>query len=607
MSQRYSRAAKEKWAANPHKPPRRPPVVIPNSDNAKLIEENKLTLIGRVTNPTVQKTRALVDFFTQHWSTVGALTGRDLGPHLFQFRFETEQDLQSILCKAPYHFKKWMIILQRWEPIVSDDFPAKIPFWIRVHDLPLHFWNEPTLNTIGEELGVVETRDADHGRVRVLLNGLKPLEMHLDISLPSGDIKKVELEYEKLEKHCFNCHLLSHENSDCPNRAPTRDRRADQGTISQARTLDRLEEARRRRDDRRDVRDGRDYWNRHDAHIQRDISTKGPYGEPSHAVSARSPRTPPPRTFRNTQGPLSVVPDPRDRERRPLASRLSDSRREDSHLSREHNSYHTNRDRSLDSSSRGQGTWIRKTTQSLENRLLQSQISNTPSPRPERETMSELPTVQNPTGSSSRDRGSALGRLSIPIDKEQLLQRGASIKDSGRLQNVEIHYLEESFPNGPAEGNSIPSSSRAPIQARLSLPQVSPIRSLSEDRRHVFERLGNPAEPDLVELASSEVQEQDSLTLADIRDASRAAEKRKVGERPAAWKRGPRSPLVGVTMKKRRVTKVQNSPKRRSSSSQQAAPTGQNGGRSRAPPTTAIIPAITKAKAGFRTAKSFVP
>nr|VDD59871.1 unnamed protein product [Brassica oleracea] len=30
--------------------------------------------------------------------------------------------------------------------------------------------------------------------------------MVLDISLPSGDIKKVELEYEKLEKHCFSCH-----------------------------------------------------------------------------------------------------------------------------------------------------------------------------------------------------------------------------------------------------------------------------------------------------------------------------------------------------------------------------------------------------------------
>ncbi|KAL0716010.1 hypothetical protein Bca4012_065332 [Brassica carinata] len=334
MSHRYSRAAKEKWAANSLKPPHRPPVVIPSSDNTKLIEENKLTLIGRVTNPTVQKTRALVDFFTQHWSTV-------------------------------------------------DDFSAMIPFWIRVHDLPLNFWNEPTPKTIGEELGVVETRGVDHGRVRVLINGRKPLEMHLDISLPSVDIKKVELEYEMLEKHCFNCHLLSHENSDCLNRAPPRDHRADQSTISQTRSLDRLEDARRRCDDRRGERD---YWN---------------------------------------------------------------------------------------------------------------------------------------------------------------------CRSVGRLQNVEIHYLEETFPNEPVEGNSIPSSSRAPIQSQLSLPQVSHIRSLSKDRRHVFERLGNTSiqgtSLNLEEPVPAEAQDQDSITLATMRAASKAAGKHKVVEKSSTRKR--------------------NSPKRRGSSS----------------------------------------
>lgn len=112
MSHIYSRAAKEKWAANSLKPPRRPPVVIPSSDNTKLIEENKLTLIGRVTNPTVQKTRALVDFFTKHWSTVGVITGRDLGPHLFQFRSETEQ--------SPIYFSKSSLPLQK-----VDDYSSK--------------------------------------------------------------------------------------------------------------------------------------------------------------------------------------------------------------------------------------------------------------------------------------------------------------------------------------------------------------------------------------------------------------------------------------------------------------------------------------------------
>lgn len=231
----------------------------------------------------MQKTRAWVDFFTQHWFTVGTVTGRELGPQLFQFSFETEQYLQSFLRKAPYHFKKWMIILQRWKPSISDDFPAKIPFWIIIHGLPLHFWTDLTLNTIGEELGLVEDRDVDHARVRVLLNGLKPLEMHLNVSL-SGSIKKVELEYKKLEKHCFICHRLSHENIDCPSRTNEYADRAATGTISQTRTLDRLEESRRRRDERKR---GNEPWNRH--------GERGRWNLNHREVSSGSARTPPPR------------------------------------------------------------------------------------------------------------------------------------------------------------------------------------------------------------------------------------------------------------------------------------------------------------------------
>lgn len=119
---------------------------IPEVNSSSLIEENKFTLIGRVTNPAAQNTIALVDFFLQHWHVVGTITGRDLGLNLFQFKFESEQDLQAILSKAPFHFKRWMMILQRWEPIVSDYFPALISFWIRIHDILLHYWTDQALH-----------------------------------------------------------------------------------------------------------------------------------------------------------------------------------------------------------------------------------------------------------------------------------------------------------------------------------------------------------------------------------------------------------------------------------------------------------------------------
>ena len=147
-----------------------------------------------------------MDFFLQHWRVAGTITGRDLGPNLFQFKFETEQDLQSVLSEAPFHLKRWMLILQRWEPIVSDHFSVLI--WITIHGIPLHYWTDVVLEAIGNELGPVETYDVERGRIRVLINGLKPLEMSLKISL-SGELKQVELEYENLQKHCFLCYSLS--------------------------------------------------------------------------------------------------------------------------------------------------------------------------------------------------------------------------------------------------------------------------------------------------------------------------------------------------------------------------------------------------------------
>ncbi|KAF3559271.1 hypothetical protein F2Q69_00011178 [Brassica cretica] len=77
-----------------------------------------------------------------------------------------------------------------------------------------------------------------------------PYYMYLEISL-AGETKQVDLEYEKLDKHCFSCLSLSHEVKDCPSRTTSRNT-ADQNLgISQRRTLERIEENRRRTDNRK--------------------------------------------------------------------------------------------------------------------------------------------------------------------------------------------------------------------------------------------------------------------------------------------------------------------------------------------------------------------
>lgn len=224
----------------------------PTKENDNLIAANKLTIIERVTNPLLQRPRTVVEFLPQVWNLEGKVTGRDLRPEKFQLRFESEADLLSVLSKGPYHYKKWMILLQRWEPTVSDTLPSTISFWIRVHELPLHFWDDITLDVIGKELGRVTNKVTTDARVQIEMNGLLPLVMNLEIRLPSDEITTVEFEYLKIEKHCFVCFSLFHEENDCPERPrnlpPPKERRLG---ITQRIALQRIEAEKKRHDDRR--------------------------------------------------------------------------------------------------------------------------------------------------------------------------------------------------------------------------------------------------------------------------------------------------------------------------------------------------------------------
>lgn len=253
MSHRYSRQEKEKWLPSPPRLRHRSPIRIPECDNQELIEKNKLTLVGRVTNPRTQNSKALVNYMLQFWNLQGRVTGRDLGPERFQFQFKTEEDLLLVMSWSPFHFKQWMFILQRWEPVISEEFPSNILFWIQLQGLPQHYWTEKALKVIGAEMGIVEDIDTDQNRIRVHINALKALEKQVPIVLPSGEVTMVFLEYEKLGKHCFSCCSLAHEKKDCPHYSTQRggSRNREEVEPNQRNTLQRVEENRKRQAERR--------------------------------------------------------------------------------------------------------------------------------------------------------------------------------------------------------------------------------------------------------------------------------------------------------------------------------------------------------------------
>ncbi|KAJ4867774.1 Zinc knuckle CX2CX4HX4C protein [Raphanus sativus] len=73
---------------------------------------------------------------------------------------------------------------------------------------------------IGDELGTREKHELTSrtARVRVAIDGLKPLVKETIIEFDSGEEARITLEYKRLENHCSFCQRLSHLSSHCPTR-----------------------------------------------------------------------------------------------------------------------------------------------------------------------------------------------------------------------------------------------------------------------------------------------------------------------------------------------------------------------------------------------------
>lgn len=337
-----------------------------------------------------------------------------------------------------------MILLQRCEPVISNTFPRMIAFWIRVHGLPLHYWTDPSLTTIGEELGKILDKDAKHGRMRILVDGLRKLEMSLPVEV-DGEVITVDLKYEKLEKHCFICYSLCHEKDTCPlNRDRDNKEEVKQG-ISQHNTLRKLEDHRRKNDLRRSL----SLSSRDRAPDSREQHFSNHRSVHSRLQDSRLDRVPHlERSRSNYSG---------EEERRVLDGR----KRERDRDLREYSSHHSFPPQRNLTPTRRNSRDLSPTRYSKEARKQQdegqkSQSSRTPPPRPPRESM-KLPAVPEggEVNSCSRERTSALNRI-----EEQLPH------SSGRLSALE--RIEEV---------NIPSNERVSALEMIELPQEEPQRA----------------------------------------------------------------------------------------------------------------------------------
>ncbi|CAE6075097.1 unnamed protein product [Arabidopsis arenosa] len=193
--------------------------LVSKSMSSRKTEGYSKTVIGRCFNPRIQEMKSLLHMMPQICGLEGKVAGADLSLGKFQFDFDNEEDIAAVLKMEPFHFDNWMVSMVRWTPTVDPDYPSTLKFWVRVLDVPLQFWTEPTFRYIGKELSHVEedaaAMDLQKGRVQVTINGLNPLCFETEIEFSNGEETRFKLRYERLHGFCEVCFSLCHEAAFC--------------------------------------------------------------------------------------------------------------------------------------------------------------------------------------------------------------------------------------------------------------------------------------------------------------------------------------------------------------------------------------------------------
>ncbi|KAF3558929.1 hypothetical protein F2Q69_00012167 [Brassica cretica] len=155
----------------------------------------------------------------EQWGMSEKISACNLGNGRFLFNFDSEEDLNSVFSQGPFHHNFCMFVLVRWEPVIDENYPTMIPFWIQLHGIPLHLCTEHNLKAIGDRLGKLENVDTTDGKIQVGIDSSKPLLFSRKLQKRNKEDITIKLHYEKLFKHCSTCGLMSHENQDCPMKA----------------------------------------------------------------------------------------------------------------------------------------------------------------------------------------------------------------------------------------------------------------------------------------------------------------------------------------------------------------------------------------------------
>lgn len=199
------------------------PFVMPDLPEFCSSEKNVLSIIGRLLNPDCQSMSRLILNMPRKWQLVGRVRGVALSQEKFQFIFKHSHDMEAILERGVHTYNEWAIAIDRWVENPPADYLQYISVWVQIRNIPVNHYTVQAITALGGLVGEVKEvildptnpQNQDFVRVRVIFDVSKPLRRAKIVQFKGVPIN-ILFDFERVQKRCFTCQRLTHEQGKCP-------------------------------------------------------------------------------------------------------------------------------------------------------------------------------------------------------------------------------------------------------------------------------------------------------------------------------------------------------------------------------------------------------
>lgn len=203
--------------------PRGPDIRFSQKVEAKLnFEWNCTVIVKLMGKPNSENAyKFMFEGLNRKWVTKGPWQLVDLPNGFFAVKFQLFEDMDYALCNGPWIIAGQTLVVQKWDPNFDPlvDKISRMAVWIRILDLPVKYYKDFALKSIGGLIGpVVKIDKVTLGQTRgkfcrlcVEINLNEPLKPLINLyGKPYGVV------YEGISTICFNCGVYGHVREQCP-------------------------------------------------------------------------------------------------------------------------------------------------------------------------------------------------------------------------------------------------------------------------------------------------------------------------------------------------------------------------------------------------------